>query len=164
MRLLVLFPLALLMACGPGGECDSTTLEISRTLQNNSTKSVVIKSYYNEEYSFKVVEYTMPDGDTFTESGKYFDPCIGGVRTLDVEWIGNVDSVQVIFDNSKVQMHYVDLQIPGGSTYENNVILDGVSSASQRGYILVNSGRGFRDYLYEITEEDFNNAELIEGQ
>jgi hypothetical protein len=64
------------------------------------------------------------------------------------------DSVHIIFDSKKILRYKREI-----SCFQKNIVI----AESPCGYFVEGRGTGLETYTYEITQEDYNNAEDIGG-
>lgn len=145
-------------SCG-NGEPDGRTVKVTRVVRNESGNNVRVKSYFNANYQFKIVEYDIPNGGQYEEEGQFY---LGGVgepgRTSEMEWIGTVDSVFITFGDLKFARHCV---IPEANcvNIKRSIIFDYTFSGIKDGYVLDSDLD--ETYVYTISEEDYQNAESL---
>ena len=165
-HILLLFAVWLFYSCTDTGKDVPVNYQISRRINNASGVDVQISSYVNSLHGSEMKKYIVENGEEYIENGAFLIPenVGGGVPETEIEWTGSIDSTIVIFNELKFQLHCSDLSIDGSTTYDRSIVLGLVgTSLKNRGYELVKAQGNYREYLYTITKEDYENAEDCNG-
>lgn len=159
MRIISLVALLLLIgtigACGPDNQVGSRFTE-RRVIKNISVHQVTLQLFMNGELN----ESNIFSGDSVIFSARCevrggdigcVDPDNGGGVLLASE-----DSTYVVFENDRILKY---IRENSDSCFERNILIIGEPC----GYEIEGAGTSLRTYTYNITNEDYDNAEPIDG-
>ena len=144
----------------------SSFTNITRTISNESGHRIKIKSYFNQVNPpiDTIVQINLKNDESHTAKGVYaFTEMQYAVSEGLIETIVSVDSVVVVFDNEKFDIHcssliYLNCSV---NSFARNIILDNpdsFTSGISRGYTLQSMSKGSIEWVYTITELDYEDA------
>ena len=148
----------------------SSFTPITRIISNESDYTVLIKSYFNQANNPRLdtlVEISLSPGEKHTAEAVYaFHEMQYSVQEGLIETLVSVDSVVVIFDSEKYQVHCLVVN-PNCNVdkLDRKIILsDPVTNDLEHlGYDLEKNGENNREWIYTISNQDYGDAVNCNG-
>ena len=161
-------------------EIGDTYYHITRTIRNESGREIKIISYFKEsfssEYGIDTVIIDLIDGADHSVYGDFTSiRAKAPLSSAPIESIHSADSVVVVFDSTKYEVHCNIFFMPTPanctSSIEENIIISSPSSIhgganvppEELGYHVENANFNVGEWVYIFTDKHYKNAEDCAG-